>query len=69
MHFFVHKLTLKNADQINRYLVISSDHESDTPKIYLENTWIPIMRVIAIKNTTIRNSSKYSSSQCIAFFM
>ena len=38
MHLRVQRLTLKNADQINRYLVISSDHESDMPRIYLENT-------------------------------
>ena len=58
MHLRVQRLTLKNADQINRYLVISSDHESDMPRIYLENTWIPMITVIRIRLITIKNSSR-----------
>ena len=38
MHFLVQRLTLKKADHMKRYLVISSDHDSDMPRTYLENT-------------------------------
>ena len=69
MHFLVQRLTLKNADHINRYLVISSDHESDTPRIYQENTWHPIINVIAANMRTIRISSRLSSMTWINFFM
>ena len=56
----VHKLMLRKADQMNMYLVISSDQESDVPKTYLQHICIIMMTAIPQSNEIMMLSSNLS---------